>query len=194
VEELSARGLPERFVLGGLCSGAYWSLHAALLDPRVAGVMLVNLYAFLWSEALVAERDTRDSLEALRGYAWRRLARRDVRAAQLKTAIASIRPARLRARSGHPVERSQAARIDAALDRLRDQHTEALLLLSRAEGLYDQLSRLGVLDRLERWPNLSVEQIPSTDHMFRALWLQRLVHESLDRALDRVLSSVTARS
>jgi hypothetical protein len=194
MHQLAERGLPQRFVLGGLCSGAYWSLQAALANPRVAGVMLINLYAFVWSEALVAERDTRDSLEALRGYAWRRLARGDVRAAQLKAAIASIRPARLRARSGYPVEQAQAGVIEAALDRLRDQRTETLLLLSRAEGLHDQLARLGVLERLDVWPNLAVERIPSTDHMFRALWLQRTVHQSLDLALERVLTSVGRRS
>jgi hypothetical protein len=194
IDQLAKRGLAEHFVLGGLCSGAYWSLHAALSDERVAGLMLINLYAFFWSEALVAERETRDSLEALRGYGWRRLARRDVRAERLKAAIASIRPARLRAGSGHPVERAQISKIEAALDRLRDQRTETLLLLSRAEGLHDQLSRFGVLNQLDRWPNLSAQRIPSTDHMFRALWLQRHVHQCLDGALERVLSSVATRS
>jgi hypothetical protein len=54
-------------------------------------------------------------------------------------------------------------------------------------------ARQGALDQLERWPNLTVERIPSTDHMFRALWLQRHVHESMDRGLDRVLASLALR-
>ena len=61
------------------------------------------------------------------------------------------------------------------------------MLHSEGASLYDQLVRQGALDQHERWPNLTVEQIPSRDHTFRALWLQRHVHESLDRALDRVL-------
>ncbi|MGN6871721.1 MAG: hypothetical protein ACTHMY_25295 [Solirubrobacteraceae bacterium] len=192
LDQLAERGLPSRFVLGGLCSGAYWSLHAALADPRVAGTLLINLYAFFWSEALVNERETGGSLSALRGYGWRRLLHRDLTFGHVQAVASSLRPGRLRARSGHPVERAQSAEIEGALDKLRDQGTETLLLLSRGEGLVDQLRRQGALDRLERWPNLSFETIPSTDHMFRALWLQRHVHQSLDRALDRMLVAAGA--
>jgi pimeloyl-ACP methyl ester carboxylesterase len=192
VEQLSERGLADRFVLGGLCSGAYWSLHAALADERVAGVLLINLYAFFWSEALVAERETGESLSALRGYGWRRLAHRDLTIRHMRLVASSLRPGRLRTGAGHPVERAQSRDIELALDRLRDQGTEVLLLLSRGEGLHDQLRRQGVLDRPSRWPNVTVEAIPSTDHMFRALWLQDHVHRSLDRALGRVLLAAEA--
>jgi alpha-beta hydrolase superfamily lysophospholipase len=187
LDQLTERGLPERYVLGGLCSGAYWSLHAALADMRVAGTLMINLYAFFWSEALVAERDTGNSLSALRGYGWRRLAHRDVRLRHVRMVASSLRPTRLRAGAGHPVERAQSGQIELALDTLREQGTQAFLLFSRGEGLKEQLRRQGVLDRLDRWPNVTLEAIPSTDHMFRALWLQRHVHASLDRALERVL-------
>ena len=132
LDQLAARGLPNRFLLGGLCSGAYWSLHAALADTRVAGALMINLYAFVWSEALVAERETLGSLHALQGNAWRRLLRRDLKRAQLKTALGSIRPARIRAGAGHPVERAHKEQLEGALSQLRDQGTEALLLLSPA--------------------------------------------------------------
>jgi alpha/beta superfamily hydrolase len=192
LDQLAARGLPNRFLLGGLCSGAYWSLHAALADTRVAGALMINLYAFVWSEALVAERETLGSLHALQGNAWRRLLRRDLKRAQLKTAIGSIRPARIRAGAGHPVERAHREQLEGALSQLRDQGTEALLLLSRGELLHDQLVRQRVLARIEQWPNLKVEQIPSRDHLFRALWLQRHVHGSADRMLERVLERTVA--
>jgi hypothetical protein len=55
--------------------------------------------------------------------------------------------------------------------------------------LYDQLVRQGIVARLDRWPNLSVAQLPTTDHMFRAIWLQQHVHGLLDDALGRVLES-----
>ena len=188
VEQLSERGLPDRYVLGGLCSGAYWSLHAALEDERIAGMLLINLYAFAWSEALVAERDTAESLTVLRGYGWRRLAHGDVTMRHVRAVASSLRPTRVRASASHPVERGQSAQIEQVLDTLRDRGTEALMLFSRGEGLYDQLRRQGVLDAGERWPNLVFEEIPSRDHMFRALWLQRRVHASLDRALERVIA------
>jgi hypothetical protein len=187
LDQLSARGLPNRYALGGLCSGAYWSFHAALADPRVAGMFLINLYGFFWSQDLVAERDTQRSLSALQGRGWRRLMTGQLNPQQIRRAISSISPARLRAGAGHPVERSQSAEIERAFDHLRDQHTQTLLLFSRGEGLREQLARQGVLDHLARWPNLVFEEIPTRDHLFRALWLQRHVHASLDRALERVL-------
>lgn len=193
LDQLAARGLPNRFVLGGLCSGAYWSVHAALADERVVGALMINLYAFFWSEELVAERETQESLEALRGHGWRRLIRRDVSYDKLKDVMRSMLPGRIRAGAGHPVERAQSERVEMVLDRLRDQGTQGLLLLANGEPLYDQLARQGVLERLDQWPNLVVERIPSRDHMFRAMSLQRHVHESLDRMLERVLKSVPAR-
>jgi pimeloyl-ACP methyl ester carboxylesterase len=189
LDRLAERGLPDRFVLGGLCSGAYWSLHAALADHRVRGALMINLYSVIWSAELVAERDTKESLGALRGRAWRRLVNRDLTAAQAKTALAAIRPSQLRSSAGNPVERSQREEIERAFDRLRDQGTHGLMLFSREEGLYDQLVRLGFLERIDQWPNLSIEQLPTSDHMFRAIWLQHHVHGLLDAALERVLES-----
>jgi alpha-beta hydrolase superfamily lysophospholipase len=189
LDRLAGLGLPDRFVLGGLCSGAYWSLHAALADPRVRGALMINLYSVFWSAELVAERDTKESLGALRGRAWRRLVNRDLTAAQARTALAAIRPSQLRSTAGNPVERSQSEEIERAFDRLRDQGTQGLLLFSRGEGLYDQLVRQGVVERIHRWPNLSIAQLPSSDHMFRAIWLQQHVHGLLDEALERVLQS-----
>ncbi|MGZ4249407.1 MAG: alpha/beta hydrolase family protein [Solirubrobacteraceae bacterium] len=189
LDRLAEQGLPDRFVLGGLCSGAYWSLHAALADPRVRGALMINLYSVFWSAELVAERGTKESLGALRGRAWRRLVNRDLTAAQAKTALAAIRPSQLRSIAGNPVERSQSEEIERAFDRLHEQGTHGLMLFSRGEGLYDQLVRLGFLDRLDRWPNLSIEQLPTSDHMFRAIWVQQRVHGLLDAALERVLES-----
>jgi pimeloyl-ACP methyl ester carboxylesterase len=189
LDRLAERGLPDRFVLGGLCSGAYWSLHAALADARVRGALMINLYSVFWSAELVAERDTKESLGALRGRAWRRLVNRDLTAAQAKTALAAIRPSQLRSSAGNPVERSQSQEIERAFDRLREQGTHGLMLFSRGEGLYDQLVRLGFFQQIDRWPNLSIEQLPTSDHMFRAIWVQRHVHGLLDAALERVLES-----
>ena len=36
------RGLPDRFALGGLCSGGFWAFQAALSDVRVQSVIMLN--------------------------------------------------------------------------------------------------------------------------------------------------------
>ncbi len=192
LDRLAARGLPDQFVLAGVCSGAYWSLHAALADDRVRGALMVNLYSFFWTPDLVAERDSHDSLMKLRKRGLHRLRRRKVAAGEMREVLGNLRPSRIRAGVQHPVERAQTKALTKALDQLRDQGTEALLLLSRQEPLRDQLARGGHLEQLSRWPNLRVETIPSHDHLFRAMWLQELVQEQLDQALERVLDAVPA--
>ena len=70
-------------------------------------------------------------------------------------------------------ERRQVADAIAAFDRLRERGTEVLLLFGEQEALYQEFARHGLLDQLDRWPNLRLERIPSRDQMFRAQWLQR---------------------
>jgi hypothetical protein len=192
LDELAACGLPERFVLAGLCSGAYWSLHAALADRRVLGALMINLHSFYWSEALLVEQESHAALAAVGGSGWRRVARREVTIDEVRMAIRGLRPSQIRAGAHRPVERAQNGQVNAALDRLRDQGTEALLLLSHCEPLFDQLTRRGQLAHVEAWPNLKVERIPSGDHMFRDFALQEAVRESLDRALERILERMHA--
>ena len=193
LDDLAARDIADRFVLGGLCSGAYWALHAALADERVEGALLINLFSFHWSEELVAERDTDVALHAIRGMGWRRLARGDVKSAQVRRVLAGLRPRRLRDRRAHPVETAESALVDQALDTLRDRDIGVLILLSQAEPLYAQFERQGRLDRLDRWPNLTLERYPSRDHMFRAPWVQRSVADALDRSLFRILERATTQ-
>ncbi len=180
--QLADRGLPERFVLVGLCSGAYWALHGALADPRVAAAMMVNLYSFWWSEELVAERQRRRTVAALRGDVLKRIASGGLSADRLRR---SWRGFRAGVRTS--VEANQENRVDEALDLLRERGTQLSLMLSLAQPLYDQFEREGRIAELHRWPNVSIEVIPSRDHVCRALWIQRYLHERFDVALDRVL-------
>jgi len=193
LDGLVGLGVGERFVLGGLCSGAYWSLRAAEVDARVVGTLLINLYAFEWTPALVRERETSHAVGALQGRAWRRLVRGDLRRDHVLMALRSLRPARLRAASGYPVERSQLPTILGSLDGLRDRNVETLLLLGQGEPLHDQLQRLGILDRLDSWPNVTLSRIPVRDHMFRALSMQRHVRAELDAAIERTVVGLAER-
>ncbi len=46
------RGLPERFVVLGLCAGGYWSIHTALEDERVRLAILLNTRSLIWDEGV----------------------------------------------------------------------------------------------------------------------------------------------
>ena len=99
IEELKSCGLPDKFVLLGLCAGANWALHSALACQRVVAALMINLYPIYWSEQVAAEYATNHVLASLRGRAWRRIARRDVTADELYRAVSNLRPDRLFAAS-----------------------------------------------------------------------------------------------
>lgn len=185
--QLEAGGLPGRFVLAGLCSGAYWSFRGALADDRVVGAFAINLWSFFWSEALVSARDVRRARNLLR------------RRESVASILAGARQGRaLRAgrdllggRQRRAAKRGREREIDTALDLLRDRGTQVLLQFSGGELLYEDLIATGRVDRLARWPNIALDRIPGADHTFRALALQRHVHATLDHALERVLEGTT---
>ena len=167
LNQLQAAGISDRFVLGGLCSGANTSLQGALADPRVCGALLINLFLVTWSSELIAER---------------------VRRATIADGLSSARVRGLDCSA----ERRQVADAIAAFDRLRERGTEILALFGEQEALYHEFAHQGLLDQLGRWPNLCLKRIPSRDQMFRAQWLQRHVHECVDEALERILARLPA--
>jgi pimeloyl-ACP methyl ester carboxylesterase len=192
LDQLAARGLPDRFVLGGLCAAAYWGVHTAIADPRVVGVLAINLWGFFWSPELVAERDRRATGQALRSGLIERVRSGRLNAQMVRRALRSFRPSGQRRGPHGSIERAQKADVDRVLDQLRDQGTQLLLLLGQGEPLYEQFEREKRLATMDRWPNVTLERIPTRDHTFRALWLQQEVADSLDRAIERVLAAATA--
>jgi pimeloyl-ACP methyl ester carboxylesterase len=187
LDALCELGLPDRFALVGLCSGAYWSLRAALIDPRVIGALMVNLWAFRWSRALLAERDLRRAAALLRGRESSEWISPKILRADLRTS--ARRATRLAGHilAGRVVRRWRRREIERLLDELHARDIRLLLQFSAGEPLYDDLIRDGLPARAGRWPNLAWDVIPGADHTFRALRLQRHVHARLDRALQDVL-------
>ncbi len=182
LDALQGAGFPGRFVVGGLCSGAYWGYHAARLDTRVRGLLLINLFAFEWSEEVVEARErvhlkaklSRSSLADITRIASGRSRMRPMAAVRAIPGVLLPRSARLRDRP-----------IREALATLAARDVETLMLFSAGEPLLEELSRGGWLGRLGEWPNMTLERIPIRDHTFQPAWAQRFVHERLDEALMR---------
>jgi len=194
LDELEAAGLPGRFLVGGLCSGAYWSFHAGLADDRIVGLMLVNIWSFFWSEEIAAARDARRARQLLRAGSWREV---------LEIALTEGRIFRmLRTRAQRLLRRERGDRavlarlgdtIDSSLGLLRDRDVRTLLLLSLGEPLVEDFETDGRIDRFDEWPNIDLQRIPLEDHVFRPVWAQRQVHETLDAAVERTLADAALR-
>jgi len=192
---LEARGLGDRFLLVGLCSGAYWAFHTAASDDRVTGAILLNARALSWDSALERRREARKLERLLDRRSWHRMLRRETgmprmravaRAVGSAVRVAAVNlPSRLGARRGPQRHEDQVA---ATLDRLRDTGTRVVMAFSDDEPLYAELEAHGLMKRLDSWPNLTTARLPARDHTLRPIVAQRAAHELLDRALAAELA------
>jgi pimeloyl-ACP methyl ester carboxylesterase len=184
IDELESRGVASRFMVGGLCAGAFWSFHVLREDPRVSAALLLNLFAFYWDDDLDAIVEVRRLRKLARRSSWQRVLRGEVRLTQVRAILRWIvrTPLDLRARIAR--RRALGDRLDETFDALLDAGKRVTLLLGRGEPLVEQFRREGRLERLDRWPNMRLHELPTRDHTFRALWLQEMVHELMDSAVD----------
>lgn len=207
LEMLAERGLPPRFLLVSMCAGGYCAANVALADERVASVVMLNPRTLVLSDW-----ELRDSMRHLREVrervlmpsTWRRVFTGDI---SLDKHLEKVRPL-LRQAASTPLrarERLSASRrhasgtvngaasgaaaydsIEGLFDVLSDRDQRALLAFTGKEPLHHELVRTGVLDDLDRWPNLQVEILGTSadTHGLTPLWLQRQVHALLDRVLE----------
>jgi alpha/beta superfamily hydrolase len=194
LESLAERGLPERFVVLGLCAGCYWAANAALADERVTAVIMLNPRTLVFDEWRHALRRTRHLRERmLRPSTWRKILSGDIRLAKhLETGRTLIGRAASTPRRAHKLATSEqqgtaSEPLEGLFDALRDRGQRALLLFTGEEVLHSELSRNGMLGQLEdRWPNieLALRGTSVDTHTLTPLWLQRQVHALLDRVLE----------
>jgi alpha-beta hydrolase superfamily lysophospholipase len=204
LEMLGERGLPERFVVLGLCAGCYWAANAALEDERVAAVIMLNPRTLVFDEWRHALRRTRHLRERmLRPSTWRKVLSGDIRLAKhLETARTLIGRAASTPRRAHGLATSEHKQgtasepLEGLFDALRDREQRALLLFTGEEVLHKELGRNGMLDQLaDRWPNieLALRGTSVDTHTLTPLWLQRQVHTLLDRVLEEELEHACPR-
>lgn len=192
LDALQGAGLGNKFILFGLCSGAYWAFHAALADDRVAAAVLINPRVVYWDDSLEISRELRRTRLLTKPVIWKRVLRGDVSLARWATMIRWLVGSPVRYVRGLREPRSDTPSIDdqiaAAFDRLRDRGVRARFVFCDGEPLFEELTRGGLLDRPDRWPTVSVVRLPGRDHTLRPLWMHEHVVAAMDGALDAELA------
>ena len=193
MDELERQGLPKRFVLMGLCSGAYWAFHAALRDERVVACYLLNVRALFWDRSLAAVRTARKARWALDGRRWRRLLTGKV---PLRELVKIVRATLLSPWTfGKRLLNRRRSRqeIEAAFDRLQRARQRVVLAFGEDEPVLDELHRDGYVAELGRWPNIGLRTLPGNSHTFRPLRAQGRVYALLDEELAHELRDADVR-
>ncbi len=173
-----------RFALIGLCSGAEIAFKAALDDPRVAALVLINSPRFLEepSAELVASLERRQSAryywrvalrnprswwKALRGKAdWRAIARAIARRARA---------------SGAPNRAPQESADAKAFRTLRERGVKIHLVLSEGDWGQDYLEAILGSDSMQNPARAGIESmiVGHADHMLTPLAAQRALLDKI---------------
>jgi pimeloyl-ACP methyl ester carboxylesterase len=184
--EAAAHGA-KRFVLLGLCSGAYAAFHVGVADPRVAGIVLINPLTFHWHEGDSLEVRTRRTIKSKRFYSraalkrenWQRLVMGEVhlRAVALGLARRAAEVAAQRIR-GLVARGGDVERGFRAMDR---RGTSALLVFGIEDGGIDVIeAHLGAdAHRMRGAKQFSMVVLDGPDHTFTSLRWQRRLLEML---------------
>lgn len=191
IDFLQARGV-KHFVLVGLCSGAYVAYHTAVADPRVKGIVLINLLTFYWQEGDSLEIRTRNSTKStlfyrkalLKPSTWLRVARRGVNTRVVARALfqrAALRVRREAAKvsariTGSVAEATDVGRGFMALDA---RQVRALLVYGSHDGGIDVIEEHlgpGAHD-MRRSTSFRMQIVEGPDHTFTPLWTQLHLYE-----------------
>jgi pimeloyl-ACP methyl ester carboxylesterase len=169
----STRGL-DRFVVGGICSGAVTALRVALEDERVAGVALLNPQGYFAAApaalgSLVKQRVEKSYLLRVslrRKESWLRLLRGDVELRRLLRTMAGLRLPNF---SRHSSGQEEVTALARGVGGLLDRGVRLLQLYAAGDpGLVElaMLTRAPPLRRRRSDPRLHPVLVPDVDHLF----------------------------
>jgi pimeloyl-ACP methyl ester carboxylesterase len=181
MDELAIRTGASRFVLFGICSGAYVSFHTALADERVAGLMMVNLQTFDFKDGdslVLRKRLEGRSTRAYRRllltpHTWGRFARgrldlRWVTRVLLHRARTRVRQHATALRMLFTYGRYEHSDVARRFKDLDDRGVATLLVYADDDGGLDTIEQhLGPGARgMRKRPRFSLEVVEGTDHTF----------------------------
>ena len=176
---LETRGC-ERFVVGGLCSGAYVAYYAAVEDPRVSGIVAVNTTTFHWKRGDSLELRTRNTFQATSFYkkrafeprTWLRALKGEVHVRAVLKELGRRTIARGRTKAGDLMVRLGVIRepddIARGFQAICRRGCEALLVYGSQDGGLDVMEgHLGSGARKMRHAKtFRLEILHGTDHIF----------------------------
>ena len=183
-----------QFALQGLCAGAYHALHAALADPRIGTLLLVNLPVFTWRKGDTVDFVDRRlaspsrylpklaSRDTLRRLVQGRIEVRAILLAQAARLAARLRRAclRLAARLGCPAPNSFARRAVATLTR---RGVGVLLLFSPGDKGIDTIEH-----EFGSW-DLAVDALAGASLQVAS----EIDHNLSERAMQRTAADIMLR-
>ena len=194
IERLSGLGV-QRFILVGLCSGAYVAFQTALADPRVTGLVLINPRRLDWKEGETLQSAMQRSYKSSHFYrralleasTYRRLFKGEIDVRGIAGRVVTL--TRVRAeRAARRLFRQAPAEenVLANMRLLSERGTDILLIVAEADDGLDYLEyHLGPRGRhMQGQPNFRMLMVAGADHTLSQADSQQHVIEAVRDHLD----------
>ncbi|MEI7760731.1 MAG: alpha/beta fold hydrolase [Thermoleophilia bacterium] len=168
----------------GLCSGAYWSFHAALAGEGLATIVMANPATLFWDEHVHPANTLSHAGGILRSpRSWHRIVRRGARE-QVGTVMRGMRT-KLNVTAQHKHYRDD---ITEAVALLAERKLPAQIVFSEGDlGLLYLKRHLGAEYRtLLESHGMTLDIIQGPDHTFTPVWSHAVLRETVERHLERV--------
>jgi pimeloyl-ACP methyl ester carboxylesterase len=198
LDRLTQSKLADRYILVGLCSGAYAAFHTALVDPRVTSVILINPQTFDYREGDSLDITRRQNFREARYYqralwrpaSWARALRGQVNFWYILRVLwaraREVVKARLAALRERLTSNTRTNPTYAAFAALAERGCSVHLIYSAddpgLEHFHCQVG--GHKSKLWALPGFHCQVIDGPDHTFTPLWSQARLIAVLDRCLS----------
>ena len=177
-------GLPDRFVLIGLCSGGFWAGQVALDDPRVTAALILNPGSLVWPPPLMAG-GLRTNL--LSWQTWRNfVGDPEIRRGFWSRALRTVQV--LAARWRKPESRAPVNSLEVLLA-LEASHIRVTVALSPGEAEQEDLDRLPD----STWVDVHHLQGPRGAHTLSPAVLRAQTQALLDDRMRQLLARDSVR-
>ena len=183
VDMLEQRGVADRFILAGLCSGGFWSFHAADGDERVTAAFLINPRMLFWDRLIEPERDTR--MKVLRTSGWPRVLRGEVplRRGHIPRGPRAVHHAAASAPKQESPPCPQRPTRRSAGSAARPRQERSVLLLRRRAAAGKSWKSRGAWITSSRGRMCCVHYLPGSVHTLRPFVTQVTATDALNKAI-----------
>ena len=199
----------EHFVVGGLCSGAYFCYLAALEESSVKGVILMNQLVYHWNEGDSLEARRKDSIKSTHFYVkairnlhtWKRVLRGDVQFRQIFVKLSQRISKRLHILSQALITKFVEShhflgKVARQFRQMEARGTEILMIMDAGDSSVDLMTenfgRHGVL--LGKSPRVRLAILKGADHTFTPRWAQKDVITLITTHLQKRFQTVAANA
>jgi dienelactone hydrolase len=183
------QGLPDRFMLAGLCSGAFWSFEIAADDPRVQAIAMLNPRLLAFDPDAEGNRELRKLGRIFTRKGFGNLVREKRKLRRIGRFAAHLlkAPARMLRRG----EQGRGERVRNAFVAMHARGQRVDIAFSGDEPLHDELRAQGKVAQLEAL-GVRFHALPYPSHTLKPAEAQAAANAILDEAVAQVFPPVPA--